>query len=86
MPKKYMVFWKPEQKPDDKYTSLIPEEIKAAQALKDKGKILEDWIAQDRSKGWILMRAESEREVIEDLKTLPLYSFLILEISELFVP
>ena len=86
MQKKYMILWKPEQKPDDKYISLIPEEIKAAQALKDKGKILEDWIALDRSKGWILMRAESESEIVEDLKTLPLYGFLTIEITELFNP
>ena len=86
MPKKYMVFWKPENKPNDEYISLIPEEIKTTQALKEKGKIVEDWIALDRSKGWILMQGESENEVVDDLKALPLYRFLTLEITELFVP
>lgn len=39
MPKKYMVFWKPEQKPDDKYIALIPEEIKKrGRNTKEKGK------------------------------------------------
>ena len=84
MSKKFMVFWQPLQKPDERYLSLVPEEVKAAQALRESGKIIGDWIASDRSKGWLLMKAESEAEVVNDLKTLPLYDFLGIEITGLF--
>lgn len=86
MKNRYMVFWKPAQKPDERYISLIPEEVRAAEALKKKGSIIEDWIAADRSKGWLLMQAESKNELFTDLKTLPLYPFLLLEITDLFSP
>lgn len=86
MARRFMVYWEPINKPDEKYISLIPEEIKAAEKLKEKGSIIGDWISSDRSKGWLLMSGESDAEVIQALKTLPLYDFLKLEITELFVP
>lgn len=83
MKKKFMIFWEPSKKPGDEYISLIPSEIIAAEKLKKAGSIVCDWISSDRSKGWLLMQAGSEEEVIHDLKTLPLYDFLRIEITEL---
>lgn len=86
MIKRFMVLWEPLKKPDEQYLSLVPEEIKAALALKEQEKIVEDWIAADRSRGWILMQGKSETEIVSDLETLPLYGFLKIEITELFIP
>ncbi len=55
---------------------LIPRQISVINKLMQAGKLSTYTLSMDRTKLWIMMRADSENEAIEVLRTFPIYPYI----------
>lgn len=78
---RFMVSWTRTTEPDDQFYTLVAAEREALHHLKNTGKYLSGWIAEDRSRGWLMMRETSEAALREHLERLPLAPYLHFEIT-----
>jgi muconolactone delta-isomerase len=65
------------------FVSLIPSQIVTTNKLMKSGKISSYTLSSDRTKLWVLINAESEKEATDILKTFPIYPYLDFNIYKL---
>ncbi len=65
------------------FIELIPGQVAITNRLMKKGKLTSYTLAQDRTKLWVTLNAATEEEVIEILKSFPIYSYLNYKIYKL---
>ncbi|GAC1356837.1 MAG: hypothetical protein NVS2B12_26880 [Ktedonobacteraceae bacterium] len=63
--------------------SRIPQEQAHIRALHKQGIIKEIYISSDFTHVWIVMQGESQEQIQQNLQTLPLYSYMQVEIAAL---
>ena len=56
--------------------SLIPSQIAVTNKLMKSGKLSTYTLSMDRTKLWVMIKAESENEAIEVLRTFPIYPYI----------
>jgi muconolactone delta-isomerase len=61
----------------------IPQEQARIKALREQGIEEALYISTDRSRIWIVMQGESQDQVQKNLESLPLYSYMELEVVPL---
>jgi len=65
------------------FISLIPSQIVVINKLMKTGKISSYTLSSDRTKLWVLINAETEKEVVDILKEFPIYPYLIFNVYKL---
>jgi NAD(P)H dehydrogenase (quinone) len=80
--KRFIVQWRVKARWTEQASALVPHELSAVKELWRAGKIVEHWIAPDRTAGWLIFRAESLAEVEAILAGLPLHPYLDFIVSE----
>lgn len=73
--------FRPEQRAE--IDALIPQEQAHVKALMEQGAIEALYLSTDRSPVWLVMRGESQAQVEQDLRSLPLYPYMQFEIVPL---
>lgn len=68
---------------DEDFFSLIPEQRMTVNRMMEKGIIATYSLAMDRSKLWITVNAQSERQVKEIMQRMPLYRYMTVMVHEL---
>lgn len=63
---------------------LVPDERARVGELREQGVVEELFLAADRSRGWFVMRGESEDDVWEATASLPLFRFWEVTNTEIF--
>lgn len=69
--------------PDEEYISLIPDQRMTVARLMDKGVITGYALSADRTHLWMMVSANTERQVWEVLQKMPLYRYMNVIIEEL---
>lgn len=69
--------------PYDEFISLLPEHRKMVHEFIYKDIFISYTVAQDRSKVWIMVKSESESELIHYIDKLPLTRYMDYEYTEL---
>ncbi|MBK7007545.1 MAG: hypothetical protein IPN73_11655 [Saprospiraceae bacterium] len=69
--------------PYDEFITQLPEHRKIVHELIYKDIFLSYTVAQDRSKVWIMVKSESESELIHYIEKLPLTRYMDYEYTEL---
>jgi hypothetical protein len=72
----------PDPPPVD-FMSLIPAQRDLINDLMNKEFISNVSLSEDRTKLWLLVNSESEKEIIATLKTFPLIKYMKYQISQL---
>ena len=67
----------------DDFLDLIPDQREAIDNLFSSGKLLSYTVANDRSRVWAVMIAESESELITIIDELPMTPYMDYDYSEL---
>jgi NAD(P)H dehydrogenase (quinone) len=80
--KRFVAHWKISTRWTAQATALVPHELAAVKELWRAGKILEHWMAPDRTTGWLIVRAESVAAVNAILAGLPLHCYLDFSVTE----
>jgi hypothetical protein len=70
---------------DEQFWELLPEHRSIINQLMLDGKIITYSISTDRSKGWMTISAESQKDVRSIIKTFPIIDYLTFDIHELFI-
>jgi hypothetical protein len=65
------------------FISLIPSQISVTNRLMKSGKLSTYALSMDRTKLWVMINANSEKEAIDILKTFPIYPYLDFNIYKL---
>lgn len=81
--KTYMVDVQLPEYLDEEFISKIPDQRMVVNRMMEKGLIASYALAMDRSKLWISMNAQSERQVREILQKMPLYKHMSIMIYDL---
>ncbi len=63
--------------------ALIPQEQAHIKALMEKGIVEALYISADHPYVWIVMQGESEEQIVQALQSLPLYPYMLPEITPL---
>ena len=63
--------------------ALIPKEQTHIKALMEKGIVEALYVSADRPHVWIVMQGESEEQILQALQSLPLYPYMLPEITPL---
>ena len=71
------------QRPDEEMLALIPQEQARIKELMGQGVVVTLYLSAERTRGWLVMRGESQSDVQQALGTLPLHKFMDLEIIPL---
>ena len=79
----YMIDARLPKKLTEEFISLIPQQKAKIDELMDGGKIIQYSLAMDRSKLWVIILAESEKNVLDIISTFPLIDFMEPKIHEL---
>lgn len=70
---------------DEAFMSLVPPHRVLINALIEKNVIDYYSVSMETQRSWMIMNAESKKEVENTLKKSPLYKYWTVEIDELFV-
>jgi len=81
--KQYMINIKLPQTLTEEFVQLIPKQHSRINQLMDQGKIFTYSLSADRTRLWVIVKAKSEKEVMDLLSTFPLIGFMSPEITEL---
>lgn len=81
--KQYMVSIKFPENPPAEFVSLISPQRDLITDLLNKGFILDVLLSEDRRHLWLLVNSETKDDIIEIIKTFPLYPFMEYNIDEL---
>jgi len=73
--------WK--QPLNEEFASLRPAQVAKARELMGQGIIQYLFLAADNSGGWAIYNGESRDEVLDVIKKLPLYNYMINNVNEL---
>jgi muconolactone delta-isomerase len=65
------------------FLERVPDQRRQVGRLLDEGRIISFSLAQDRSKAWAVMLAESEEEVRAILESFPLRKFMTVRVHRL---
>jgi len=68
---------------DEDFLSMVPHQRMTVNRMMEKGTISTYALAMDRSKIWITLNAQSERQVKDILQKMPLYRYMSLMVYEL---
>jgi NAD(P)H dehydrogenase (quinone) len=80
--KRFIAQWRVTPRWTEEANELVPHELSAVKALWRAGKIMDHWMAPDRTTGWLILRAESPAEAEATLAGLPLHPYLDFTVSE----
>jgi muconolactone delta-isomerase len=84
--KRFMVVVTHRVTPDERYKTLIPKERERVEELKQSGVILSTYFPPPTARPWqgfMVLREDSARQVLELLQTLPLAHYLNFNLVEL---
>lgn len=81
--KTYMVDVQLPEYLDEEFISLVPDQRMAINRMMEKGVVSTYSLSMDRSKIWITINAQSERQVKDILQKMPLYRHMSIMIHEL---
>jgi muconolactone delta-isomerase len=71
------------QAPDAEYLSLVPAQLEWVSDMVARGMLLHLFIAADNIQGWAIYNADSVEQIMEQIKQMPLYKFMNVNLIKL---
>lgn len=82
-PKKYMISITYSESPDKAYADKIPLEKTKFKELRKSGKIIDGYVTPDHSKGWMILKCDTQADAEKLVSQLPLFKSMKVEYTEL---